>query len=58
MSRRCHLCGREGTRGYLEATAAVISTGTPRVWWDGLTASFTITICAARRACNHRRGVS
>lgn len=57
MTRRCHLCGREGTRGYLEAIACLlVGTYGPLHVRQRLEERL-VTICAARRACNQRRGL-
>jgi hypothetical protein len=56
MTRRCHLCGREGSRGYVEAIAATFFETPARRVRAGFKLNDLVTICAARAACNQRRG--
>jgi hypothetical protein len=58
VTRRCHLCGREGSRDFLLALARTI---VPSVSWPldpRSGGNVEVTICRAWRACNLRRGVS
>lgn len=56
--KRCHLCGREGERGYVEAVAVVILGVYGPIHVRDRLDTQHVTICAARAACNLRRGVS
>jgi hypothetical protein len=56
--KRCHLCGREGSRDYLSARAAILPT-MPEA--PALRAAqgeaVRVTICRYRVACQRRRGL-
>lgn len=55
---RCHLCGRDGTRGYVYATVRQLERWGGVVSDAPLEPDTSVPICAAARACNRRRKVT